>query len=121
MTLLRFKAIVYKYTGVYLAHKEQCEYMNSDSYWKNMAQITKKNKDMGAKETNGLLIGMWQADYGFVRPGSFLKFKRPRVLWSIIGWFADLFIVLKWDAIRLCRGIFPLKADKPRKRRKKNL
>ena len=107
---MRLKSLIYKYTGVYLAHKEENDYFDTDEYWEQFLKFLKsEDLDMGPRNVHGLMVGMWQARYGFARPASFLKYRRPRPIFRFLGWFADLFIVLKWDAISVYRIFKPYK------------
>jgi len=94
--ILKLKSIIYKYTGIFLAYKEEHEYIQSKDFWKSFIKISTSN-DMNLRDTQGLLIGMWQVKHGFARPGSFLRFRRPRFFWRFIEWWVILFTVLKWD------------------------
>lgn len=97
--ILKLKAIIYKYTGWYLADKEENEYLQSKECWKSILKFAKgKDKDFAnPRNAQSLLIGMWQAKHGFSRPATFLKYRKPRALWAVIGWFADLYKVIQWD------------------------
>lgn len=104
--LLRIKSIIYKYTGLYLARKEEWAYYLSREYQqeynKCMAHtLTDPDDALDAEDVHGLLIGSWQAHHGFHRPMSFIQYKHPRWVFRIIGWFEVLFIVLKWDVKNL--------------------
>ena len=58
--ILKIKAKIYQYTGIFLARKEEEEYLNS---LEGLAAIKKAELD---GYNNGLVIGLWQADHGFV-------------------------------------------------------
>lgn len=99
MLSLKSKALVYKYTGVFLAHKEENEYLQSKEFWKSLIKLMNgKDKDFAnPRNAQGLLIGLWQAKHGFARPASFLKYRNPRAFWKVVCWFVDLYTVIKWD------------------------
>ena len=102
--ILKFKSLIYKYTGLYLAETEENIYIQSDEFWKEWSKIIKNRKnDMSPRNVQGLLIGMWQAHHGFVRSYSRLSWKRPRFFWSFVGWFDILFKTIKWDLQSLVR------------------
>lgn len=66
--LLKLKAFIYQKTGIYLAHKEELEYISNKEFWMKFSKlISQKNWDMGLRDTQGLLIGLWQAKHGFYR------------------------------------------------------
>lgn len=95
---LKIKAKIYKYTGLFLAHKEQLEFVTSKEFWKALLKGLKhKNNDMGLISMQGLLIGMWQHRNGFHRPSNLLRFKRPKWFFRTVAWFHDLYTVIKWD------------------------
>jgi hypothetical protein len=57
MTLLKLKAKIYQYTGIYLAQKEEDEYLRSEE----AISLLENN------EYEGLVIGLWQTKHGFVQ------------------------------------------------------
>jgi hypothetical protein len=66
--IIKIKAWIYRRTGIYLAHKEELEYITSKIFWKKFMRIVKqKDNDMSPRDIQGLLIGSWQCDYGFYR------------------------------------------------------
>lgn len=66
---LKLKAKIYRYTGIYLAHKEENAYLDSIEFWESFQRMIAHPKhDMCLRNTAGLLIGIWQADHGFTRP-----------------------------------------------------
>lgn len=68
MTLLKIKAFIYQKTGIYLADKQELEYITSKAFWKEFIKIcTHKDNDMAPRDVQGLLIGMWQCKHGFYR------------------------------------------------------
>jgi hypothetical protein len=66
---IKLKAKLYQVFGIYLASKEELEYIKSKEFWKSFRKIlgSKKN-DMSPQDIQGLLIGCWQAKHGFYRP-----------------------------------------------------
>lgn len=66
--LLKIKAFIYQKTGVYLAQKEELDYITSKDFWKRFWKIfLHKDNDMSGRDIQGLLIGLWQAKWGFTR------------------------------------------------------
>lgn len=66
--ILKIKAFIYQKTGIYLANKEELEYITSDSFWRQFRKIyLAKDNDIGMRDVQGLLIGMWQCKHGFYR------------------------------------------------------
>lgn len=67
--ILKLKAFIYQRTGLYLANKEELDYIISKEFWKAFTRIiTKKKNDMRPEDVQGLLIGMWQVKHGLYRP-----------------------------------------------------
>lgn len=99
---LTTKAIIYKYTGIYLAEKEEAEYAASDealAYAEKLAGSPEN--ELSIEDAMGVVIGSWQADKGFARTMSFLKFKQPGWLFRPLAWCAELYTTIAWD-IRQC-------------------
>ena len=97
---LRVKAIIYRYTGIYLAETEENVYIQSKEFWKEWSrQFSHPENDMHPRNIQGLMIGMWQANHGFTRPMSRLSFRsyKYRKLWNFLAWFEMFFTTLKWD------------------------
>lgn len=88
MTILQIKAKIYYYTGIYLAHEEENDYLQSKEFWASMAKLLKgKDSDFqNPRNAQGLLIGLWQAKHGFARPmrpwDSFVR----RMKWRYRAW-----------------------------------
>lgn len=69
MNLLKIKSFIYRHTGIFLAHGEELEYLQSDEYWYHMKKMSKsKDDEMTPRNIQGLLIGLWQCKHGFYRP-----------------------------------------------------
>lgn len=111
--LLKLKSLVYKYTGIYLAHREENKMLTSDETWKQMVKIASyKSNDMSLKTTQGLMIGLWQAKHGFARPWFHLpskiytlqyKYKFLRPVIRLVENVGSTLIVIKWDIHSLIR------------------
>ena len=74
--MIKLKAWFYRKTGIYLAHKEELEYITSKEFWneyRSMARI--KSNGLLGRDLQGLLIGCWQAKHGFYRS---FKFKNDK-------------------------------------------
>ena len=66
--ILKIKAFIYKLTGIYLAHKEQCKYMESKEFWESFAKVKASPfNEISNYTASGILIGSWQAKHGFAR------------------------------------------------------
>jgi hypothetical protein len=95
---LKLKSLIYRYTGVYLADHELREYINSPECKQSVTRrLSHPDNDMSLDEANDLAIGLWDCRYGFTRPLSLLRFKEPQSLFKVIGWFDELYTVIKWD------------------------
>ena len=96
--ILKLKGKFYQYTGIYLANKEENEYIQSKECWKSlMKMLSNKKNDMSPRDCQGLLIGMWQCKHGFHRPMSFLRYKKPGFLFKPLAWCVNFFTTAKWD------------------------
>jgi hypothetical protein len=101
MTLLKLKSHIYRYTGIYLAHKEENEYLQSKDFWNEFHKMKNHPKnDMDDENIQGLLVGLWQCgkNHNFTRPmvmwhWSF-RFKYP-LLYPVAKFFADIHAGLK--------------------------
>lgn len=65
--ILKIKAWIYRQTGIYLASKEELEFITSKKAWKAIKAISKDNRDMTLRDAQSLMIGMWQSPHGFYR------------------------------------------------------
>lgn len=96
--VLHIKSFMYRYFGVFLANKEESEFLQSKEFWKSFLKIYKNSKnDMSPSQIQGLLIGLWESDHGFGRPMSKLSYRKPKLLFNVLAWFDVLFTVIKWD------------------------
>lgn len=109
MTILKIKSLIYRYTGIYLANKEENDYITSKEFWKSFLKMVKNNKKapkgdkMSALNIQGLLVGLWQSKNGLARPICLLEYKRPKLLWKPIGAVVSGLTALKWDIERLVK------------------
>ena len=86
--VLKIKALIYYYTGIYLAHKEENEYLQSKEFWKSFAKLMNgKDKDFrNPQNAQGLLIGLWQAKHGLCRPWNIWTSWQRRIKWRFKAW-----------------------------------
>lgn len=67
--LISMKARVYRYTGIYLAEKDEERYVKSQQYWNDYKNIKITYKRMYTpNEYKELLLNAWNFDNGFIRP-----------------------------------------------------
>lgn len=112
---LKIKAFIYRYTGIYLAYKEELQYITSKEAWAEYKRMSKRKKlDLKERNLQGLLIGLWQAEHGFSRPASFLEYKlivykyEYPLLKPLIALVVNLDIIwknLSWDLKKLWKKI----------------
>lgn len=90
--MLKIKAKIYYYTGIYLAHKEENKYLESAEFWRSMHKITNgKDKDLrNPRQAQSLLISLWQVKNGFCRPMSFWNFFIRQVKWRMKAWIIKM-------------------------------
>lgn len=103
MTLLKIKSIVYRYTNIYLAYREENEYLTSKDFWVRYIEIMNhKDNDLDPMDAQGVLIGTWQANHNFATPCTPYSFKRG-VIPKIINRAIIIYKNLKWDIQSLFR------------------
>lgn len=107
MTLLKLKAIIYKYTGCYLAEPELNAYLASQEYCDdyNYMMLHAVENDLSESTITSILIGSWQGRNGFSRPISFVGWGSSNIAKKALHELCTLGIVLKWDLIYLKRKI----------------
>lgn len=105
MNLLNIKSVIYRYTGLYLANKEENDFLTSKEFWKQFNKYKKhKDNDLSDYNIQSLMIGLWQADIGFTRPMTkFHTFKRlPYTrFYNLLDWFGCFYYTAKWDLEKL--------------------
>jgi len=107
MTKLQLKSKFYRYTGIFLAKKEEALYLASAEcreYVQRM--VSHPENDMDEEEAIGLATGMWQCEHGFARPMVTwhwkyfsVRFKYPK-LYPLVAFLASAHAglrALKWD------------------------
>jgi hypothetical protein len=106
--ILTLKSIVYKYTGIYLAQKEEDAYLQSSEANLEYNMYAKYDgvKRLGHKTIKGIMIGGWQAHNGFCRPLSFVCFGSDYKIGRLVNNLCTLGLVLKWDFIFLKRRLW---------------
>lgn len=65
--ILYLKSKIYQGFGIYLAQKEELTYIKSEEFWRKFNEISSHNTGMDKRDIQGLLVGSWQAQYGFCR------------------------------------------------------
>ncbi len=94
---LKTKSLIYRHTGIYLAHKEELDYIESSEYWLKFRKIVlSKSNDMHMSEVHSFLVGSWQVEHGFATAMYLGRSKILRTLYI-------LFTQLKWDIEGLFR------------------
>lgn len=86
--LLKLKAKIYQYTGIYLVKKEESEYMASEQAKLDMKELlagTGYSKILG----KGLTVALWQGKNGFasIHTGIWVPSHKP---WYKIAYYATL-------------------------------
>lgn len=67
--VLKLKSFIYRLTGIYLANKEELEYVTSKEFWRAFKKI--KDKTLSNQVKQGILIGLWQCEHKFYRRARF--------------------------------------------------
>lgn len=68
MNVLKLKAKLYQYTGIYLARKELNKYIESSDFSDEVRRMTSYDDGgpvFSEDDCKSLLIGSWEAHYGF--------------------------------------------------------
>jgi hypothetical protein len=99
-TILKIKAAIYRYTGIYFAHKEEIEYLTSKKFWNRYSKLAKSNKDLNSQTVQGILIGMWQVKHGFYRPYSKLNFSKKFHI-RIASYLHESYKAIKFDLLEI--------------------
>lgn len=73
--LQRLKVKIYHYTGIYLFHKEELDYLTSEEFWKRFPEELERMEDMSPRDVQGLMIGLWQCKLDLARPMVFWAYK----------------------------------------------
>jgi hypothetical protein len=79
---LKLKAKIYQYTGIYLAQKEEQEYINS------LSETRKEH-------FSGLMVGLWQAKNGFYNQS--YRYRSNTFLGKIVTRIVVIYKQLKQD------------------------
>lgn len=67
-TLLKLKSLFYRHTGIYLADKEENDYLTSYDFWKSFNEYkSHPENDLSDRNIQGILIGLWQCNHKFYR------------------------------------------------------
>jgi|WetSurMetagenome_2_1015567.scaffolds.fasta_scaffold220400_2 hypothetical protein len=108
MNLLKIKSKFYQYTGIYLADREENEYLASKEFWKEFTRIhNSPDNNLSLRTIQGLLIGSWQGKYGFTRRVAIkVWMRRPRWFFGPVEWGAVFFLTLKEDIYAILRSPF---------------
>jgi len=104
--VLFLKSKVYRYTGVYLADKEEQEFMQTLGAQRDVERIFTKALEWGIEsrdEAEGIVIGSWQCEHGFTRPvvtafNFGVDCSRPE---KVLHWFMVLYSAVSWDFARV--------------------
>jgi hypothetical protein len=100
---LKLKALFYRYTGFYLAHREELDYITSKEFWKEFKKLySHKDNDMSPRDLQGLLIGMWQCKYGFATVMYRGKYK---ILKPFFIFFSQLKMDTYWRIVEILGSI----------------
>ena len=102
MKLLSLKAAIYRYTGIYLASRDELDYITSKDFWMEFTRIINHpENDMAPRDIQGLLIGSWQAKYRFARPITFSVSRTSPWHLRLLASLGNSFISIKRDIQRL--------------------
>jgi hypothetical protein len=101
---LKLKARIYRYTGIYLAKREEAMLPTTAEYWKMYTSYSLDNQDLHHIAKHGYIVGSWHAQHGFVRydvQSSLYRkgFRKPAALRKAIAWIVELTYAI-WDDLK---------------------
>lgn len=73
--IIKIKSIIYQWTGIYLAHKEENEYLKSKDFWDSFNRFKLNDESMSYRNVQGIVLGCWQVMNGFYREFNSKKYK----------------------------------------------
>lgn len=98
------KAKLYQYTGVYLAQKEEAEYLKSDLFWEEFTSFRTNNPEYSYREAQDFLLGSWQGEVGLHRGHTRMSriFQaEPNILYTTLDWVYILIRSVFYDINRI--------------------
>lgn len=95
--MLKLKAAIYRYFGIYLAQKDELAYLESNDAQNLVSEGLQLGLDF--EGALGLAIGSWQADHGFYRPCSPLRLK-DSYMPEFILYLHECYLACKHDILR---------------------
>lgn len=99
---LKVKSLIYRYTGFYLANKEESDYLKSKECWSEISRIvSSEENDMSPRSIQGLLVGMWQCKHGFARPSVSWGWPSRNPLIKVAASLTNSSTALWWDLRRM--------------------
>lgn len=82
--ILRLKSCIYRYTEIYLAHKEELAFLSDSKLWNDLElRLKASDNDMSLADWVSIEIGCWQAYHGFTRPMASWTWKYQNILFGI--------------------------------------
>lgn len=90
--MLKLKAFIYQTTGIFLASREQLDYVDSDEFWaffqKELQEQMwqEEHRFYGPRFIYGILVGSWQMKHGFVRGLWLTRMGKEGLLWDLAEW-----------------------------------
>lgn len=71
--LIRIKAKIYQWFGIYLAHREELAYLKSAELKLELDRSTEDQLGLSVYESILLLLAIWRAKHRFVREWKYLE------------------------------------------------
>lgn len=96
--ILKIKSHIYRYTGVYLAYKEEAEFLTSDEFWDQFGKDLKyaEKNSFNLQTVQGIILGMWQSKNNFVRVCNPFSLKTG-IFNAVLSFFYGFYLTLEWD------------------------
>jgi hypothetical protein len=100
---LKYKSFVYRYTGVYLANREEKDYIKSEVFWDKFRKIIfSPENGMSDRSIQKFLVGIWQSEHGLARPMLPFGWRRRRLwYWKPVIAITTFFLAAKTDLMAL--------------------
>ena len=96
---LKTKSRIYRYTGIYLASKEEQAHLELPTTKLQIFKIHGSETwgEPSLDDAKGIATGLWQVEHGFYRPICFLKYEYPNFVGKTIAWLVELYFAIRND------------------------
>jgi hypothetical protein len=102
------KAKIYQYTGIYLAYKEDVEYLTSDLFWAEFITFRASHPDYSYQEIQDFLLVTREGYEDFHRGHTRMSrmfIKNPSIFYSTLDWLVVFFRTLNRDIKKVFKNV----------------